>query len=324
MKDATIKNDEKAKLSRRNFLKTTTAGAVAGGIAAVSLLSKESRAQSLAWKQPGNNNKIIDQQKRGLSTVTKNAEVELEYYGHCAFKITSPRGVTLMVDPWRNDPSGAWGLWFPHDFPREVVDICLSTHAHFDHDAVDALDATMILDRMVGEYQFSDIKITGIADKHACVAPGWYKWTNVIKEFGANPCPPDNPGHMDMAMYVIETGGLRILMWGDNRHNPPESVVRQLGKIDVLTLPVDGSQHILSYEQGDALVKMLQPKVVIPTHYLCEGVSITLTTLEPADKWVQSQKSKQTLRSGRLRLHARELASMDKEFLYFKNNTAIG
>ena len=65
-----------------------------------------------------------------------------------------------------------------------------------------------------------------------------------------------------MSMYIVETSGLRILMWGDNRHNPSEYAMKQLGDIDVLTLPVDGSQHILSYEQGDDIVKQLRPKVV--------------------------------------------------------------
>jgi hypothetical protein len=95
--------------------------------------------------------------------------VTIEYWGHCAFKITSPRGLTLLFDPWRNDSSGYWGVWFPKEFSMPVVDIGLSTHTHFDHDAIDRIQATMILDRMVGTYEFGDVKITGIADKHACV-----------------------------------------------------------------------------------------------------------------------------------------------------------
>ncbi len=303
---------------RRTFLKAGAIGTAAG---VVGLNTRPAEAQSVAWKQAGNNNHVIDIQES--ETTTSTGEVKLEYFGHCAFKVTSPAGVTILFDPWRNDPSGAWGLWYPNEFPQTVVDIGMSTHAHFDHDALDRLDATMILDRMVGEYSFSDVKISGLADKHACEAPGWYEWTNAIAEFGANACPPDNPGHMDMSMYVVETGGLRILVWGDNRHNPSEYVWQQLGQIDVLTLPVDGSQHILSYEQGDEIVERLSPKVVIPTHYLCEGVSLTLTTLQDADEWVDSQKSKTLLDSGSLSLAAEEVKQMDKEFMYFGSNTVI-
>jgi len=311
-------NNEKFALDRRSFLKTGAVGAAAG---LVGLGSEKTEAQSLAWKQSGNNNHIIEIQESQAEAA--DGEVKLEYFGHCAFKVTSPGGVTMLFDPWRNDPSGAWGLWYPEEFPQTVVDIGMSTHAHFDHDALDRLDATMILDRMVGEYQFSDVKITGLADKHACEAPGWYQWTNAIAEFGASACPPDNPGHMDMSMYILETGGLRILVWGDNRHNPSEHVLQSLGEIDVLTLPVDGSEHILSHEQGDEIVANLAPKVVIPTHYLCEGVSLTLTTLQDADKWVDSQKSKTILDSGAINLVSEEVKQMDKEFMYFGSNTVI-
>ena len=64
-----------------------------------------------------------------------------------------------------------------------------------------------------------------------------------------------------------------------------------IGRVDVLTLPVDGSQHILSYGQGNDIVEKLKPKVIIPTHYLSETTSYTLTTLQHADEWVKSQKS---------------------------------
>ena len=322
-------NDNARGSSRRAFLQSA---ALVGGATAAAIAPTAQAASaplcpatgSVAWMQPDNNNGVIEAQKNGVSSPLAAGDVALEFYGHCAFKITSPRGATLLCDPWRNDPSGAWGLWYPNDFPQIRADIGLSTHAHFDHDALDRVQALMLLDRMVGEYQFADMKITGLADKHACEAPGWYKWTNAIKEFGASPCPPNNPHHMDMSMYLIETGGLRILMWGDNRHNPNPHVLSQLTDIDVLTLPVDGSQHILSYEQGDEIVARIAPKIVIPTHYLCEGVSLTLTTLQTADEWVSSQKSKKSLSSGKLILRKDEVAGMRREFMYFGANTMIG
>jgi L-ascorbate metabolism protein UlaG (beta-lactamase superfamily) len=125
---------------------------------------------------------------------------------------------------------------------------------------------------------------------------------------------------MDMVMYVVETGGIRTLIWGDNRHNPPENVWEAMGRIDVLTLPVDGSEHILSYEQGNAIVERLQPKVVIPTHYLNEATTLTLSTLASADTWVESQKSFVKLDTPSLKLAGAEIEGMDREFRYFGSN----
>lgn len=324
-----ISDDAKLKIGRRKFLTTaavSAAAAAVGSTAGSSAVEAQTIncapvAGSVAWKQPGNNRHML---ALNNGTPAKKGAVEIEYFGHCAFKITSPSGLVMMFDPWRNDPSGAWGLWFPKEFPRTVVDICLSTHTHFDHDAIDRVDATSVLDRMIGTWSFADVKITAVPDKHSTDAPGWYKWINAVKEFGADPYPPNNPGHLDMVSFVVETGGMRILMWGDNRHNPPEDVWKQWGKIDVLTLPVDGSQHILSYEQGNAIVDRLKPKVVIPTHYLAEGTSVTLSTLQTADEWVKSQKSKKTLTTPKLTLDSGEIASMDREFLYFGNQANHG
>ena len=79
----------------------------------------------------------------------------------------------------------------------------------------------------------------------------------------------------------------------------------------------DGSQHILSYDQGNAIVEKLKPKIVIPTHYLSETTTYTLSTLQPADEWVKSQKSFKMLDSPTLTLAAADIAGRDREFNYF-------
>ncbi len=301
-------------LTRRGlFAAAGTAGLASAG----TLLPGTAGAQSTDWTQPGNNNHVIALQEAAEHA---SGTVTFEFYGHCALKITSPGGLSMLFDPWRDDPSGAWGLWFKSPFPETRTDITLSTHTHFDHDAIMRPVSTMILDRMVGRFDFADVSITGFADKHACVAPGWYPWTNALKEFGAEACPPNNVGHMDMVVYVVEAGGIRTLIWGDNRPDPAPGFWDAIGRIDVLTLPVDGSQHILSYEQANAIVDRIKPKVVIPKHYLSETTTYTLSTLTPADEWVTGQRSYKMLDSATLTLAAEEVAGMEAEFLYFGHN----
>jgi L-ascorbate metabolism protein UlaG (beta-lactamase superfamily) len=301
-------------IGRREFL--VAAAGAAALVGATASTVGEAEAQSVAWKQSGNNKRVLALQTGG--DAGGNGKVVFDYFGHSAFRITTPKGVTLAFDPWRNDPSGAWGIWFPKEFPRIVVDVGLSTHTHFDHDAIDRLDATVILDRLVGKWTFADVTIDGIADKHSTDQPGWYKWIDAVKEFGVDPYPPDNPGHLDNVTFLIETGGVRILAWGDNRHNPPEDVWERWGRVDVLTLPVDGSQHILSYQQATEIVDRLKPKIVIPIHYLASGTSSGLSTLQSAQEWVDLQKGKKrTVEGPQLVLDAQELASSDREIHYF-------
>lgn len=240
------------------------------------------------WKSGKNHNRIIQVQNEGGLRSAKSS-VRVAFYSNSAFQLTSPRGITIMVDPWRNDPSGAWGLWYRMEFPQVEVDIGMSTHAHFDHDAIGALEANMLLDRMAGSFEIGDVKITGIADKHQCVAPGIIAWTDAVKQFEGRDdvCPPTNARHFDNNIYVIETGGMKFLMWGDNRPNPPSEVWKRIGKVDVVFVPVDESRHILDYEQADAVVAKSGAKIAVPHHYLVPETTFITSTLQPATEWVK-------------------------------------
>jgi L-ascorbate metabolism protein UlaG (beta-lactamase superfamily) len=290
------------------------------GLAATVGFTATASAQSNAWMQVKNNNEIVERQKAGAGDPNAAGEVTVDFFGHAAFRITTPQGLSLLFDPWRNDPSGAWGIWFLEPFPQVEVDAVLSTHAHFDHDAIERPQAQMILDRMTGEYTFGDAHILGLADKHQCEAPGWYSWTDAMPEFGQPQCPPDNFHHLDNNIYVISTGGITIAVWGDNRQNPEEHVWAAVEGVDVVILPVDQSQHILSYQQANDVVARLNPKVIIPEHYLTKGASITLTTLGIAEEWTRQQPNHTLLDSATLKLSPESIKDMDKQVLYFGAN----
>jgi len=161
-------------------------------------------APSTAW----NDNSLITVQKGG-GDPTRAGDVKIEFYGHDAFKITSPKGLTVLTDPWRNDSTGVYPKWFLNEFPALRVDIVLSTHAHFDHDAVERPNGLVVLERLVGQFKLGDIEITGLADKHQCDSSS--------ADSQAKTCPPNNVIGFDNAIQIIETGGLRIAIWGDNR-----------------------------------------------------------------------------------------------------------
>ena len=243
-----------------------------------------------SWKSGNNHDRIIQIQNEGGTREAADG-VEIAYFSNSSFQVTSPKGISIIVDPWRNDPSGAWGLWYRMEFPAAEVDIGMSTHAHFDHDALDKIDANMLLDRMGGTFELGDVKITGIADKHQCVAPGLIPWTEAVKQFEGrdDPCT-DNFRHMDNTIYVIETGGLRLLMWGDNRPEPPADVLERIGDVDVIFVPVDGSRHILDYQQADSIVTKTKANIAIPHHYLVPETTFYTSTLLPATEWAETHE----------------------------------
>lgn len=288
---------------------------------ACSLLASPVLAQdegSAAWKFSENNNRLITFQQEGGDPAAAG-KVKIDYFAHSSFRITTPKGMTLLLDPWRNDPSGAWGLWFPEPFPEIYADIALSTHAHFDHDAVHRVHAPVVIERPVGVYALGDVKVTGLGDKHMYKAKGWYPWTAAFEEFGVK-VPPDNPMNLDNSIIVIETGGLRIVHWGDNRPDPPEHVLKALKGADVIFMPIDGSEHILTAGDMAELIKTLQPKVVIPCHYNTKGAVSVLSTLLPPDAWVDSMPDVKRLTSGSWTVEAGQLPKSGTQVVYFGNN----
>jgi len=62
------------------------------------------------WQMTSNHNRMIELQAD--SSPPRDGPVELAYYGSSAFKITSPRGVSVMIDPWRDHPSRTWDWYF--------------------------------------------------------------------------------------------------------------------------------------------------------------------------------------------------------------------
>ena len=275
-----------------------------------------------SWKSGKNHDRIIQIQNEG-GTRDASDGVEVAYFSNSSFQVTSPRGISIIIDPWRNDPSGAWGLWYHVEYPAAEVDIGMSTHAHFDHDALDKIDANMLLDRMGGTFELGDVKIIGLADKHQCVAPGLVPWTEAVKQFEGrdDPCT-NNYRHMDNTMYIIETGGLRLLMWGDNRPEPDPAVLAKIGDVDVVFVPVDGSKHILDYEQADAVVEMTQANIAIPHHYLVPETTYYTSTLLPATEWTERHEHTM-LDSASVTITKADLEGKSGHVYYFGSNNMV-
>ena len=279
-----------------------------------------------AWRQMTNHNRMIDIQDRGDDHADPHAdgEVEIAFFGSSSFRITTPDGITLMVDPWRNFPTEKWD-WYFRDFPHVPVDVGVSSHAHFDHDALHRLDAHVLLDRLIGRYEFGDLRITGIAEKHETdSSQATWDFKRVILEMdGIDITPPNNPRSWDHCLLVIETGGLRILHWGDNRHNPPDEIWERLGHIDILLMPIDESRHVMGYEMAESVINKLRPHVVIPHHYYIFHVLQRQSTLMPADDWVQRQPRHELLDSGTKTYTKASVVPLDRAVHYFGEHVAF-
>src|SRR5437870_12315135 len=173
--------------------------------------------------------------------------ITIEYIAHACFRVTSPSGKQVLIDPY------ASRVWIGYDFPTGIrADAVLISHPHYDHDGGEAMKHkvpwsgdTLVL-RQPGTNQIGDITVVGYAGKHA---DPWGK------EFGQS-----------NTIWLLQVAELRIVHLGDN--GPlREETIRELGRVDVLMMPIDSQFHILKTDQIAAIRSKLSPPILIPMHY---------------------------------------------------------
>jgi L-ascorbate metabolism protein UlaG (beta-lactamase superfamily) len=226
------------------------------------------------------NDRLIKAQKT-KTLRNSTGEVTISFYGMIAYKITTPGGLEILIDPFRNAPDlDLGGIWFLSQFPEVYADICVSTHAHGDHDGMMRVRAPMVLDRLAGTVEIGDAKITGFPDKHVSNPQNEiYDGIILEKAFGKHNYPPGENMEWDNSIILIETEGFRIVHWGDNRQNPPQEILDQLGDIDIFLTAVSDDGHITTARWGEKIGKeVMNAKVVFPGHYNVEGINHPLAS----------------------------------------------
>ena len=188
--------------------------------------------------------------------------VTVTYIGHAAFLWTAPDGTRVVVDPYQ-DPEGR-PAWFEHDFPHIMADLVVSTHDHFDHNAVDRVAGSPAVLAGPGAFETPGISVTAVPEVHAG------KWV------------------MPNSLVVLESAGVKFVHCGDNRADVSPEARYGVGAADVGMVPVDDSLHLLSREEVWRLAMTFSPRVVVPMHYLLPGVVAPASTLLGIEGWLAS------------------------------------
>jgi len=194
--------------------------------------------------------------------------VALRYYGHSAFRWATPQGTRVLIDPFRNPPADR-PRWFLREFPRVKADLVLVSHPHFDHDAFERVLGGPSIIKTPGMFRGEGFTVDAVPDRHA-------------REYGR----PFN--HLNL-VFTVRVAGVGFCHLGDNRADLPVEVRGRIGSVDVLMVPVDASHHLLTFREVDAIVELLNPRVVIPMHYLIPGLTDPDSTLETAASWIESR-----------------------------------
>ncbi len=175
--------------------------------------------------------------------------MDITWLGHSCFLIRSSHS-RILTDPY--SPSLGYSIGKPS------VNIVTISHEHPDHSGIEGVGGQPRVVSGPGEYEIGDVFITGIASFHDA-EKGKLRGKNTI--------------------YLIETDDLALCHLGDLGHVLTASQVEDIGKVDILFLPVGGGATIDGTKAAE-VVRQIEPKVVVPMHYKTPAVHRELDSVD--------------------------------------------
>jgi L-ascorbate metabolism protein UlaG (beta-lactamase superfamily) len=157
--------------------------------------------------------------------------VEIQFYGgNCVRLITKKAAVVV------DDNLADLGL----KSVTKTGDVALFTGLHSEPKA----EVKLLIDQP-GEYEVSDVSIQGVAARAHI----------------------DEPGRHTATMYKVVGDDVRAVIVGHVYPELSDVQLEALGMVDVLIIPVGGNGYTLDGVGALNLIKKVEPKLVIPTHY---------------------------------------------------------
>lgn len=80
-------------------------------------------------------------------------------------------------------------------------------------------------------------------------------------------------------MYSIHLNGFSIAVLGHIHSDLAEEQLEEFGVVDILIIPVGGSGYTLDPVEAVKLIKTIEPKIVIPTHYESKDIKYEVPQL---------------------------------------------
>jgi len=196
--------------------------------------------------------------------------VSLTWLGHGTFHIVTPKGTSVLVDPWvMGNPA------CPEDKKKfDRIDIMLCTHAHFDHIG-DAVELAKKHDpKVVGIYelcmwmQSKGVKQIAPMNKGGTQKVGDISVTMVHADHSCGIQDGDQILYGGEAVGYIITfeSGLKIYHAGDTSVFGDMAMIRELYEPDLAIIPI-GDHFTMGIKEATHACKLLKTKTVIPMHF---------------------------------------------------------
>ena len=196
--------------------------------------------------------------------------MDIQFYGANCVVVTN-KGTRLVVDDNLAELGGKDVL--------RADDIALFTGKH----NTPKVSVKLLVDSP-GEYEVADVSVTGVAAQAHI----------------------DEKGTKNATLFKVTAGELSLLFVGHIDPDITETQLEALGHVDVMIVPVGGNGYTLDPVGALKVIKEVEPKLIIPTHYADKSLKFEVPQQDLAQALKElSMEPKETI--AKLKLKAGDL-----------------
>lgn len=175
-----------------------------------------------------------------IAAAQTSGPLSIQWLGHTCF-LFSGGGRRILVNPFR--PMGCTAGYRP---PNVNADIVMISSRLLDEGYVEGLPGNPRLLSEPGSYEFTNMQVQGISTLHDREGG---------RRFGRNVVWRWNQA----GVSIVHLGGIAAPITIEERI--------LMGRPDVALIPVGGGPKAYNAEEAAAAIQLLNPRIVIPTHY---------------------------------------------------------
>jgi len=200
--------------------------------------------------------------------------MKVKWLGHASFAITSDTGTKIITDPYATEEN------LNYDEIKESADIVTVSHNHSDHNNTAAVQDNPEVVRRTTEVKGIKFRSTSTCHDEA---GGKKRGSNTI--------------------FCFELDGIKVCHLGDLGHPLNDKQAAELGKVDILLIPVGGF-FTIDARVASQICDQLKPRVIIPMHYKNSKCAFPVSGV---DEFLQGKKNVSRLDASEVELKSGKL-----------------